>query len=387
MRIAFYAPLKPPDSPTPSGDRRIARLLVQALERAGHDVTVLSRFRSFEGGADAARARRIRDVSLRLAERYARRLGALSEDRRPEAVLTYHVYDKAPDWIGPGVARALGVPYLIAEASLNPGRAKGALAIGHEGAKAAVATADAVLELNPADRAGVATALKPGARIWPLAPFTEPSAPPPAAGPRREALARGLGLDPALPWILTVAMMRPGDKLASYRVLAEALGRLADRPWRLLVAGDGSARAQVEDAFRALGADRVRFLGLREGDDLAALYPAADIFAWPAVNEALGMAILEAQAHGLPAVAGAHGAIGAIIEDGVTGLLAPEGAAASFAAALARLLDAPSLAARMGEAAAARAAHRHGIGQASETIDAALRAASGLPARKVREPA
>jgi len=36
MRLAFYAPLKPPDHPVPSGDRRISRLLIQALERAGH---------------------------------------------------------------------------------------------------------------------------------------------------------------------------------------------------------------------------------------------------------------------------------------------------------------------------------------------------------------
>ena len=36
MRIAFYAPLKPPDHPVPSGDRRMARLLMAALATAGH---------------------------------------------------------------------------------------------------------------------------------------------------------------------------------------------------------------------------------------------------------------------------------------------------------------------------------------------------------------
>jgi len=44
-----------------------------------------------------------------------------------------------------------------------------------------------------------------------------------------------------------VAMMREGDKLASYRMLAGALGRLRDLSWRLLVAGDGSARAAVHE--------------------------------------------------------------------------------------------------------------------------------------------
>jgi len=36
VRIAFYAPLKPPDHPVPSGDRRIAELFLRALRQAGH---------------------------------------------------------------------------------------------------------------------------------------------------------------------------------------------------------------------------------------------------------------------------------------------------------------------------------------------------------------
>ena len=34
MRVAFYAPLKPPDHPVPSGDRRVAQLFLQALRFA-----------------------------------------------------------------------------------------------------------------------------------------------------------------------------------------------------------------------------------------------------------------------------------------------------------------------------------------------------------------
>ena len=46
MHVAFYAPMKPPDHPVPSGDRRMARLLMQALAHAGHRVVLASRFRS-----------------------------------------------------------------------------------------------------------------------------------------------------------------------------------------------------------------------------------------------------------------------------------------------------------------------------------------------------
>ena len=53
MRIAFYAPLKPPDHPVPSGDRQIAQLFLAALRLAGHEPVLVSCFRSFEGYGDA----------------------------------------------------------------------------------------------------------------------------------------------------------------------------------------------------------------------------------------------------------------------------------------------------------------------------------------------
>ncbi len=51
-------------------------------------------------------------------------------DRRPDAWLTYHVYHKAPDHLGPYVTRALGIPYLVAEASLAAKQANGPLGDG-----------------------------------------------------------------------------------------------------------------------------------------------------------------------------------------------------------------------------------------------------------------
>ena len=57
MRIAFYAPMKPPDHPAPSGDRRMARLLMAALDAGGHSVELSSRFRSYDGAGAAERQR------------------------------------------------------------------------------------------------------------------------------------------------------------------------------------------------------------------------------------------------------------------------------------------------------------------------------------------
>src|SRR4051812_6266828 len=40
MRVAFYAPMKPPDHPVPSGDRRMAQLLLAALGFAGYETYI-----------------------------------------------------------------------------------------------------------------------------------------------------------------------------------------------------------------------------------------------------------------------------------------------------------------------------------------------------------
>ena len=101
----------------------------------------------------------------------------------------------------------------------------------------------------------------------------------------------------------------------------------------------GARRGRGADG--AASAQRVRFAGAVPHAELPALYAAADLYLWPAINEAYGMAFLEAQAAGLPVVAGRTGGVPAVVADGVTGLLTPIGDAAAFAAAVARLLDAP----------------------------------------------
>jgi glycosyltransferase involved in cell wall biosynthesis len=162
-------------------------------------------------------------------------------------------------------------------------------------------------------------------------------------------------------------MMRPGDKLASYRVLGSALGQLLDLPWSLEVIGDGPARAEVEAALAPLG-DRVRYAGALAEPAIAARLSEADIFVWPAINEAFGMALLEAQASGLPVVAGNSGGVGDIVADGETGLLAPPGDADAFAAALRTLLADPERRAQFGAAARAKIARAHDLPAAAARL-------------------
>ena len=219
MRIAFYAPLKPPDHPVPSGDRRVAQLFLAALRRAGHEPALASRFRSFEGRGDQRRQARLAALGQKLAERIVRRCRT-APGSAPDLWFTYHIYHKAPDWLGPRVAGALGIPYVVAEASYAPKRAGGAWDAGHRAAEHAIRRADAVIGLNPADRDCVLPLLADPARWIAIKPFLdagcyEPRVPA-DGGPVR---------------LIVVAMMRPGDKLASYRVLGDALSRLGDLDW------------------------------------------------------------------------------------------------------------------------------------------------------------
>lgn len=383
MRIGFYAPLKAPDHPVPSGDRRVAQQILQALTVAGHEVETAARLRSFDSGGDISRQTRLAGIAGRLAGRYVHRIYSRPYGERPQAWITYHLYYKAPDWIGPRVAATLDIPYVVVEASVAAKRAGGPWGLGHQATIAALARAAAVVSLNPADDAGVAPHLRPPARIHGLKPFLDSRHYAAAAGARaahRAAIAERYGVDASLPWVLAVAMMRTGDKLESYKVLGESLAGLAGRSWSLLVVGDGPARDQVRAALAPLG-DRTAFLGALDDAALRPVYAASDLYVWPAVNEAFGMAILEAQASGLPVVAGVSGGVGEIVAHGRTGMLVPARNVPALAAAIAPLLADPELRARLSQNALAKVAAEHDMAVASRALSRVL---SQLPQSMVR---
>ncbi|MBI1207789.1 MAG: glycosyltransferase [Azospirillum sp.] len=370
MDIAFYAPLKPPNHPVPSGDRRMARLLMAALGSAGHRVTLASTLRSWDDGSRPGRPERLAALGRHCAGRLIRHWRA----RPPRLWFTYHLYHKAPDWIGPAVADAFEIPYVVAEASYAPKRAQGPWAAGHRAAAAALARADAVINLAGVDSACVLPLLRAPDRLVGLPPFLD-AAPYRAAAEHRTAHRRRLAEQWRLPsaraWLLAVGMMREGDKRRSYQVLARALqvlGSLGD--WQLVVAGDGPCRGAVEADFAGVPPDRLSFLGAVAADQLPAWYAAADLMVWPAINEAYGMALLEAQAAGLPAVAGRSGGVPDVVCDGVSGLLVTPGDAVGFAAAIAALLEDPGRRRAMGRAALDRVAADHDFAGAVAALDA-----------------
>ena len=347
MRIAFHAPLKPPDHPAPSGEREIARLLLRALRAAGHEPFLASHFRTLDKRGDGARQRRIRALGRRLAARLERRLPPF------DIWFTYHVYYKAPDWLGPRLAAARGARYWIAEASHAPKRAGGPWSLGHDGAAEAIRRADRLFCLNPNDRACLLPLTAPD-RLVELPPFLDASAWRPAA----------LAGDP--PVLIAVAMMREGVKLASWRRLGRALAGPCGPA--LAAAGGGRRPGARRSAGGAAGGAHLlaRTAGGRGAGGRRS--PSADLFVWPAEREALGMAMLEAAAAGLPVVAARTDGVPAVVAHGETGLLAQPGDAAAFAACLRALLTDPARRRAMGAAARARVLARHDIADAARLL-------------------
>jgi len=155
---------------------------------------------------------------------------------------------------------------------------------------------------------------------------------------------------------------------------------------RLLVVGGGPQEREVRRYVMTRHLQGVEFLGRVSDDEKAQLFRTADVFVSPATGrESFGIVLLEAMAAGTPIVCSdIHGYKG-VLKRGEQGLLVPPGDKVALAEAIARILDDPDLAARMGESGRARAAEFSWRGVARRVDDyygfviRRLEAAGGLP--------
>jgi glycosyltransferase involved in cell wall biosynthesis len=162
-------------------------------------------------------------------------------------------------------------------------------------------------------------------------------------------------------------------------LLAEAFRDVVDAGLgvHLLVAGDGPHRAEMEERLAGYPAT---FLGLMRRRDLAGVYASSDLVVFPSCIDASGLAVLEAQAAGLPAIVCDRGGPGQYVRHGDTGLVVRGGDRAALADAIRTLLaDDPrrramSRAARAHVLAIAVSPHMHG-----ETVLEGLHAPAPAP--------
>jgi glycosyltransferase involved in cell wall biosynthesis len=338
VNVCFYSPFVVADPKVPSGAARVATLFQRALSGAGMNVHCPALPRTFDGKGDAVRQREAKEASAIAAEDLLEQI-ARGNAPRPALWFSYHVYYKSPDWIGPAVARRLGIPYVLAEGSHAPKRQNGPWHAGHAATTDALRSAQLLLAMTAFDRFCLEQ-LCPG-RVRDLKPFIDCTglrAGTPTASPALRLIAAG--------------MMRNERKRDSYFLLADALALLAKDSFSLEIAGDGRFRSEIEQRFSAASKrGHVRFLGALEHQELLALMSRSDVFAWPGIGEAYGITYLEAQACGLPVVACSNRGVTDVTRDGVTALLCPPDEPDALAAAIMKLATDQTLRRQMSAAA------------------------------------
>lgn len=353
-RVAFYAPMKPPTHPVPSGDRAFARALMAAIATADTEVCLVSTVQTHDSKGNAAQQAILRTAAEAEAARLIDQLAA----NPPDLWVTYHNYYKAPDFIGHAVTSALGMPYIQIEASRAKKRLTGAWAEFAAAAESAIDAADVIFYLTTHDLITLERHCPPEQRLINLRPFLPGDTLPTATDPARHRSK-----------MLTAGMMRHGDKFGSYQIIADTLAHLKGTDWRLDIAGDGPARPEVERLMEPFG-NQVRFLGQLDAEQMARAYGSAALFLWPGVNEGFGMVYLEAQAAGLPVIAQDRPGVRDVLAPGT--YPAPEDGPVALASQITRLLRDADLCREIGATARQTIARDHLVGSARDTFWSAV---------------
>lgn len=172
-------------------------------------------------------------------------------------------------------------------------------------------------------------------------------------GLSRDAARRAARLPDEGALIVSIARFHPvKDQATLVRGFAAAIRHVPHA--RLILAGDGPLKPELEQLARTLGVSgRVHFLGVRT--DVPLLLQAADVFCLTSLSEAASLTVLEAMAAARPIVLTDVGGNPELVRDGHEGLLVPRGDTDAVGAAMVRLLTDRRLAQRLSAAAASRA--------------------------------
>ena len=192
------------------------------------------------------------------------------------------------------------------------------------------------------------------------------------------------------PPVLTIVSVGRAVEKKGYPDLIAALARLPPRPeWRFVHVGGGPLIEKVRRLAEEAGiADRTEWAGALARPELLARLRGADLFALASRiardgdRDGLPNVLLEAQSQGLPCVATRVSAIPELIEDGVTGLLAPPGDPAALAAAIERLLRDPDLRRRLGAAGEDRVRRDYSVATGADRLAAKFHGLLGAGTRK-----
>lgn len=261
------------------GAERMTFDLARRLPDAGFDVRVLA------AGGGGEMERDFADAAVPIVvnpHRGSRRaaFALMREEIRARKPVLWHTH-LTPVWAGLAARSLRARPWVATvhgfEAAL-PWPVRVARGLAYRAADHVVCVSDAVRAALPAASRGVSV-IPPGIDVTRFLP--------------REPRLAG-----DVPELLAVARLVPEKGLD---VLLDALARVL-RPWKLVIIGDGPERSSLARQAELLGLlPRVRFAGAV--DDPALFYRRADLFCFPSRSEGQGMALLEASACRVPALA------------------------------------------------------------------------------------
>jgi glycosyltransferase involved in cell wall biosynthesis len=155
------------------------------------------------------------------------------------------------------------------------------------------------------------------------------------------------------PVLLNIGRFSKEKGHADLVTAVQELRRIYERPFKVVLVGDGPERGSVLQLIRAFGMESA-FYFAGQVSNVEPFYAIASVVVLPSHSEGSPNVLLEAMARGLPVIATAVGGVPEIIDDGVNGLLVPAGATKAMAGAISDLLIHPVRAARLGSAARSR---------------------------------
>jgi glycosyltransferase involved in cell wall biosynthesis len=332
------------------GQERVALDLAIGQKARGHTVTVIS----LAPPPDGAMADEFREHGIAV-DRVVKRGGLdptlvprLARVLRRHRADVVHTHNPLPLIYGAPAARLAGAAAIHTKHGVNPGSRghrllrRGAAQLAHAFVAVSDTTFAQAVEQRDAPRARMHT-IANGIRLDRYHPDPE----------ARAAARVELGLGDA--WVVgTVGRL---DSYKNQAMLVRAMAPLLSSDVRLVIVGDGAARAEVEAEVAKLPEPRwVVMTGRRM--DVPRLIPAFDVFALSSKTEGLPLVVPEAMAAGLPIVTTAVGGLPGVVDDGATGMLVPVDEKA-LRDALMTLANDRQLARTMGEKARETALDRY----------------------------
>lgn len=325
----------------PVGTGRQVELAAAALAAAGREVVVAL---TSAGGSLATRLRQTGFPVHQLGRRpvvdlgTTARLGRLARRLRPDLVV--------------GFGRSQLVPVAVAGRLVRGCRTVGWLGVAPRGLAERWASRRIDRIVVPSPRVATACGLA-GVAAPRIAVVPPGSSADHAREISRDDLAVRYGLDPGKQWTLCVAPLEPAARLTRLLWAIDQLGVVRKDVQHVLV-GAGPLRDQLQRRGRAQELSERLFM-VPDCESIHDLLAEVRLV-WQSGEVALGGALLDGMALGLPAVAVESNAAQDLIVDGETGRIVPAVPESEFPRRAFGILEDESLARRFAEAAAARAA-------------------------------